>query len=103
MIKLFGIKPALKELKGITRDFRVSWMLEELNLNYEFVVLDPQKGETQTPEYLKLNPTGKVPTLSDGEFSIFESSAICSYLAHKEKKLIPEQETPEKKFGLQNM
>ncbi|MBK7959744.1 MAG: hypothetical protein IPK04_00030 [Bdellovibrionales bacterium] len=31
-------------------------MLEELNLNYEFVVLDPQKGETQTPEYLNLTP-----------------------------------------------
>ena len=94
MLKLFGVKPALKELKGITRDIRVGWVLEELDLKYEYIALDPKKGEMQTPEYFKLNPTGKVPTLSDGEFSIFESSAICSYLAHKEKKLIPERDLP---------
>lgn len=93
MIKIYGIQPALKELNGITRDIRVTWALEELNIPYEHILLDPTKGENKTPEYLKLNPTGKIPTLTDGEFSIFESSAICSYLAHKEKMLLPKNES----------
>lgn len=62
-LKVYGILPAKKELSGITRDIRVKWMLEELNLPYEHIVLDPQKGETKSEFYLKLNPTGKVPTL----------------------------------------
>ena len=94
MMKLFGIKPYVDQLKGITRDVRVGWILEELELSYEYIILDAQKGEAKTAEYLKLNPTGKVPTLVDGDFSIFESAAICSYLAHKSKKLLPAFESP---------
>ncbi len=93
MLKVYGVHPAKKELKGITRDIRVMWVLEELNLKYEYILLDPSKGENKTPEYLKLNPTGKIPTLIDGEFSIFESAAICSYLCHKEMKLLPKNES----------
>jgi glutathione S-transferase len=94
-LKIYGAKAFKPELKGIIRDIRAIWMLEELGLKYERVSLDSKKGENMTPEYLKLNPTGKVPTLQDGDFTIFESAAICQYLAEKNSQLIPAKGTPD--------
>src|SRR5256885_12445889 len=73
----------------MTRSNRPRWMLEELGIPYELVRLDPRKGENQTPEYLAINPTGKVPALVDGEVKMFESAAIVAYLADKSGKLAP--------------
>lgn len=74
-----------------TRATRPRWMLEELGVPYELRRLDPKKGENQSPEYLAINPSGKVPSLVDGEVKIFESAAIVMYLAdkHPEKGLAP--------------
>ena len=94
-LKIYGAKAFRPELKGVIRDLRPIWMLEELGLKYERISLDPQKGENKTPEYLKLNPTGKVPTLQDGDFTIFESAAICQYLAEKNGRLVPAKGTPD--------
>lgn len=55
----------------------------ENNFPVEDVVLDFFKGEHQTPEYLKLNPNGLVPTLVDDDFVLTESSTIMKYLADK--------------------
>lgn len=75
----------------MTRSVRPRWLLEELGVPYELVRLDASKGETKTPEYLKVNPFGHVPALVDGGVTIAESGAICLYLADKfpEKKLAP--------------
>src|SRR5262249_16435341 len=94
-IKIYGAKAFVPALKGIIRDIRPAWMLEELGVPYERISLDAKGGETQKPEYLKLNPFGKVPTLQDGDFSMFESAAICQYLAERHNKFIPEKGTPE--------
>jgi glutathione S-transferase len=59
---------------------RVHWALEELNVNYEYVELDRKKGDNRTPEYLAINPTGKVPGLVDGGQPYFESVAIVLHL-----------------------
>jgi glutathione S-transferase len=79
-----------------TRATRPRWLLEELGVPYELVRLDPQKGETRTPEYLALNPLGHVPTLVDDELVMTESAAILLYLADKfpEGKLAPAAGTP---------
>jgi glutathione S-transferase len=53
----------------------------ELGLDPEIVTVDIAKGENRTPEYLKLNPNGKVPTLVDGNVVVWESRAINAYLA----------------------
>ena len=54
---------------------------EELALGFEFVLLDPSKGEHKTPEHLARHPLGKVPAIEhDGEY-LYESNAICRYLA----------------------
>jgi glutathione S-transferase len=59
------------------------WALEELGLSYEYVKLDSAKREHRTPEYLALNPNGKVPTLVDGTHAYFESLAILLHLAER--------------------
>jgi glutathione S-transferase len=56
-------------------------MLEEVGEPYETVLLDLKAGDQRKPDYLALNPMGKVPTLVDGDAVVSEVSAICCYLA----------------------
>ena len=66
-----------------TRAASVVWYLEELGVAYEYKKLDIRSGENKKPEYLAINPMGKVPALVDGDFSVWESGAILWYLADK--------------------
>jgi glutathione S-transferase len=74
------------------------WMLDECGSNYEIVPIDFTKGEHKTPEFLKINPAGKLPALVDGDAKIFEGAAICLYLADKftEANLAPKIGAPER-------
>ena len=58
-------------------------MLEEIGAAYEPVKLDVAAKEHEQAAYRKLNPTGRIPTLVDGDFVIFETAAICLYLCDK--------------------
>jgi glutathione S-transferase len=49
------------------------WMLDECGAGYEIVPIDLQKREHKTPEFLRINPTGKIPALVDGTSRIFET------------------------------
>ncbi len=66
------------------------WMLEETGLPYDEVILDFNTS-MKSPEYLAINPMGKVPALKHGDTVITENAAICTYLADlvPEKKLAP--------------
>ena len=79
-----------------TRSIRPRWLLEETGAPYELVKLNLEKGEHKKPEYLKMNPNGRVPTLVDGDLVLYESAAICQYLADRfsEKRLAPPAGTP---------
>ena len=74
---------------------KVSIMLEEIGLPYEPHTIDIGKNETFTPEYLSLNPNGKIPAIIDPDgpggapLGLFESGAILQYLAEKTGKLLP--------------
>jgi GSH-dependent disulfide-bond oxidoreductase len=74
---------------------KVSIMLEEIGLRYEPHTIDIGKNETFTPEYLSLNPNGKIPAIIDPDgpggapLGLFESGAILQYLAEKTGKLLP--------------
>jgi glutathione S-transferase len=59
------------------------WMLDECGARYEIVPIDFEKLEHKAPEFLKINPAGKLPALVDGESKIFEGAAICLYLGDK--------------------
>jgi glutathione S-transferase len=63
--------------------WRVMLTLEVKNLPYDSKLLEFSKGENKAPEYLRLNPRGKVPTLKDGDFVLYESLAIMAYLDRK--------------------
>ena len=64
-----------------SRSSIVRWMLEELGEPYDLHVLSLAKGEQHAPEYLAINPMGKVPALRHGEIVVSEAAAICAYLA----------------------
>lgn len=94
-VKIYCGKAPFPFLRGVIRDNRPVWMLEELGVPYDAEFIDP-RADTQTPEYLAMNPFGKVPVLKDGELTLFESGAICQYLADKYGKLAPKPGTPER-------
>lgn len=78
MLKLYG--------GARSRASIVRWYLEELAIPYEFVFIDMQAGEHRQPEFLAINPMGKVPAIADGDFYLWESGAILLYLAQKYDK-----------------
>jgi len=84
MITLYGMPH--------TRSFRVLWALEEIGVAYRYRVVDLAKGEGRSPDFLALNPSGKLPVLTDDDLVLSESAAICSHLAdgHPDKSLIPD-------------
>lgn len=64
-----------------SRSGTVHWMLHELGIPFDVKLLDIRAGAGQTPEYLALNPLGKVPTIVHGDTVVTEAAAICCYLA----------------------
>jgi GST-like protein len=75
---------------------KITIMLEEVGLAYNIIPVDFTRGKTKTPEFLRINPNGKVPAIIDHDvtdssesLTIFESAAILQYLAEKSGKLLP--------------
>lgn len=66
-----------------SRAFTAYWMLEELGVPFKVETVDIRKGEQKSPAYLKLNPSGKVPTVTDGKVVVSENPAIGIYLADR--------------------
>ena len=83
MIKLYW-SPRSRSISAI-------WLLEEAGLPYERVLTDISTGAQKAPEYLAINPMGKVPGLQDGDAALGEAAAICAYIADRypETKLAP--------------
>ena len=71
--------------------YKTSVALEELEIPYNVHAIDLQKGDQKTPEFLKLNPNGRIPVIVDTEvdLTIIESGAQLIYLAEKAGKLLP--------------
>ncbi|MGG1947317.1 glutathione S-transferase family protein [Trinickia sp. NRRL B-1857] len=82
-MKLYGF--------GGTRSQRALWGLKEVDADFEYISVNLLEGEHKRPEFLKINPAGKVPVLIDGDRVIPESAAIVLYLVDKypEKALLP--------------
>jgi glutathione S-transferase len=75
MLQLYG-NPA-------SRAMRCLWMLEEIGEPYQLIEKSTRADDLQVPEYLRLNPNARIPTLVDGDAVIWESMAINIYLAQK--------------------
>ncbi len=76
---------------GPTRSVRVRWTLQELAVDFEAVTVNLRAGEHRPPDFLKINPAGKVPALVDGDLVLTESVAIVLYLGEKypDKGFVP--------------
>lgn len=88
MITLYGTPKS--------RALRVSWMLEELGIDWDFSFINFSKGDNRSESFLALNPSGKIPVITDDELVLTESAAICQYLAEKygEGRFLPAPGTP---------
>jgi len=87
----------------LTRSLRVIWLCEELGLPYEAIPVDFSAEFRMSEEWLRMNPVGKVPVLTDGDLTLFESGAMVQYLLDRYGKgaLQPAHGTPEHAIYLQ--
>jgi glutathione S-transferase len=90
MITVYVFGNAPPPVRNVTRDLRVLWALEESGLPYRLQPLDFARGELKGPEYARMNPFGKIPSIDDAGFTLFESAAIVLYLAERAGKLLPQ-------------
>jgi GST-like protein len=82
MIKLyFNLSP---------NPMKVVLALEEMGLPYEPHPVDTRKGQQFAPDFLAINPNGKVPVIVDGDATVFDSNAILLYLAEKTGQFLPD-------------
>jgi glutathione S-transferase len=74
------------------------WMLDEAGVEYEIVPTLIREKAHKKPEYLKINPAGKLPALVDGRTRVFENAAICMYVADKfpQARLAPPLDLPDR-------
>src|SRR5262249_18334800 len=81
-----------------SRSFVARWLLEEIGIPYRVEILSLRKGEHKRPEYLRINPMGKVPALTDGAVTVAETPAICIYLADRYSYglLAPRMDAPQR-------
>lgn len=84
---------------GTPRTMRAHWILHELGFDYESRPIGSRTGETQTPEYTRLNPRQKIPLLQIEDRTLAESAAIVTYMAEcygQSAGLIPPASSPER-------
>jgi len=72
-----------------TRAFRALWIANELGLDYEHIPIEIGAAGARKPEYLAINPNGRLPAIDDGGFVVWESLAIALYLAKKHGRFYP--------------
>lgn len=78
---------------GSPNPTKVALALEEMELAYEAIPVDPRRGEQFEPQYLAINPNAKVPSIVDDGVTVFDSNAILLYLAEKTGKFLPPPST----------
>jgi GST-like protein len=73
---------------GAPNPMKVALFLEEAGLEYEAIPVDTRKGDQHKPDYLAINPNAKVPSIVDGDATVFDSGAILLYLGEKTGKFM---------------
>lgn len=74
---------------GAPNPMKVALLMEEAGIAYEPIPVDTRTGAQFAPEFVALNPNGKVPVIVDGDATVFDSTAILLYLAEKSGKFLP--------------
>ena len=89
MLKIYGFARVNKVARGNTRDLRVLWALEEMQLPFELAGMDHPAHDLNTEAYRRLSPFEQIPSIEDDGLVLSESAAILIYLAKKSGRLIP--------------
>ncbi|MGO4220251.1 glutathione S-transferase family protein [Lysobacter sp. TAF61] len=89
MLKVYGFSKVNAGARGFTRDLRVLWALEEMQLPFELAGMDHPAHDLNTEEYRRLSPFEQIPSIYDDGLAMSESAAIVFYLAKKSGRLIP--------------
>src|SRR5687767_12574044 len=91
MIRVYGLKWVPRAAKGLVRDLRLRWALEEAGLPYEEHLVGME--ELASSEYRALQPFGQVPVYEEDGLTLFESGAIVLHIAEKSEVLMPRDPT----------
>lgn len=75
--------------RGLARDMRVRWALEEVGQPYEIRLVS--FAAMKEPAHLRLNPFGQIPTYEDGDLILFETGAIIFHIAQQHAGLLPKE------------
>jgi len=89
MLKVYGFSKVNAGARGRTRDLRVLWALEEMQLPFELAGMDHPAHDLSTDAYRRLSPFEQIPSIDDDGLVLSESAAILLYLARKSGRLIP--------------
>jgi glutathione S-transferase len=89
MLKLYGFSKVNAAARGHTRDLRVLWALEEMQLPFTLAGMDHPANDLSTDAYRALSPFEQIPSLDDDGLVLSESAAILVYLAKKSGRLMP--------------
>jgi glutathione S-transferase len=89
MLKVYGFSKVNPVARGHTRDLRVLWALEEMQLPFEIAGMDHPAHDLNTESYRRVNPFEQIPAIDDDGVVLTESAAIVLYLAKKSGRLIP--------------
>ncbi|MBW8815960.1 MAG: glutathione S-transferase family protein [Caulobacterales bacterium] len=87
MITITGFKSVPPFARGLVRDLRVRWALEEAGIPYDQKLLAP--GDGDAPDYRAMQPWGQVPVLMEDDLTLFESGAIVLRIAERSEALCP--------------
>ena len=89
MLKVYGFSKVNAWARGKTRDLRVLWALEEMQMPFELVGMDHSAHDLSSDAYRRLSPFEQIPAIDDDGVVLSESAAILIYLAKKAGQLIP--------------
>ena len=90
-IRIYGAVP-------YDRGAKARWLLTEMGVPFEMRWINTKESEHEKPEYLKIHPMGRFPAMQVGDTTLFESGALCAYLADQfiEKGLAPSLSSPDR-------
>ncbi len=93
MITCYAFNSVPPFAKGLVRDLRVRWALEEAGFPYRVKLVGEGEGAISRDAYRKLQPFGQIPAIEDGSLRLFESGALVLHIAERSAALLPKDPT----------
>ena len=95
-VTIYAGKSRFAILRGILRDIRPIWLMEEIGEPYDIAWIVFATDDNKSAAYRAINPFARVPAVRDGAVTLFESAAVCTYLADRYGRFIPKAGTTQR-------